>query len=240
MLTRAIPNLLGLFRILATPVMVYLILRGTPAGYVWAAVLLVLMAISDLLDGQLARRLNVVSPLGIFLDTISDKIFVTGALLPLIAQDRLSVWIALLIIVRDFAVSGLRSFASAEGVVIPAGAWGKQKLVITVVALTWLLLDAHADLGGWLGMLFGGWLGTLFGLWFIPMALAVIWTAASGVEYFYGSWTLLRESWSPRVQRSQPAGLPSRARPRALRGRPARRLNAQNPGEPPQPLPHDS
>jgi CDP-diacylglycerol---glycerol-3-phosphate 3-phosphatidyltransferase len=227
-MTRAIPNLLGLFRIVATPVMVYLIMRATPAGYLWATVLFVLMAVSDLLDGVIARRLQVVSPLGIFLDTISDKIFVTGALLPLVAQGLLSVWIALLIIVRDFAVSGLRSFASAEGVVIPAGTWGKQKLVITVVALTWLLLHAHAQAGGMLGTIFGGALGSLFALWPIAMGLAVLWTAASGVEYFWGSWTLLRESWSPRVQSEQgvptppPASSP-RARLRALRGRPPRR-----------------
>lgn len=199
MFTRAIPNLLGLFRILATPLMVWLILLGSAAGYLWAMVLLLLMAISDLLDGIIARRLQVVSPLGIFLDTISDKIFVTGALLPLVQQGLLSTWIALLIIVRDFAVSGLRSFASAEGQVIPAGVWGKQKLVITVTALVWLLLHAHAQAGGFLGGLLDGWLAWLFALWPIPMALTVIWTIASGAEYFWHSWTLLRTSWSPRV-----------------------------------------
>jgi CDP-diacylglycerol---glycerol-3-phosphate 3-phosphatidyltransferase len=197
-LTRAVPNLLGLFRIVATPLMAGLILRGTAAGYLWATLLLLLMAVSDWLDGWLARRLGVVSPLGIFLDTISDKIFVAGALLPLLQMGLLSSWIALLIIVRDFAVSGLRSFASAEGQVIPAGVWGKQKLVITVTALVWLLLDAHADANGVLGQLFGGLLRPLFALWPLPMGLTVFWTLLSAVEYFWAAWPLLRGSWAPR------------------------------------------
>src|SRR5690242_21572274 len=104
------------------------------------------MAASDIADGPLARRMGVVSPLGIFLDTISDKIFVAGALIPMAEVGLASSWIALVVIGRDFAVSGLRSFAAAEGVVISARQWGKQKLVITVVAIVWRLL-AVADLG---------------------------------------------------------------------------------------------
>lgn len=219
MSTRAIPNLLGLFRIVATPLLVWLILQGSGAGYLWAVLLLLTMAISDLLDGKIARRLQVVSPLGIFLDTISDKIFVAGALLPLVEQGLLSSWIALLIIVRDFAVSGLRSFASAEGQVIPAGIWGKQKLVITVTALVWLLLHAHAQAGGALGTLWGGALAWLFALWPIPMGLTVGWTALSGAEYFWGSWTLLRQSWAPR------SNTPRQARPRLRLLRGTRRRN---------------
>ena len=113
-LARSIPNLLGIFRIVTTPLLVWLILMNTAGGYYWAVVLLLLMAISDIADGPLARRMGVVSPLGVFLDTISDKIFVAGALIPMVQVSLISGWIALLIIVRDFAVSGLRSFAAAE------------------------------------------------------------------------------------------------------------------------------
>ena len=111
---RSLPNLLGLLRIVATPLLVWLILSATPASYVWAVLLLILMALSDMADGKIARRLNVVSPLGIFLDTISDKIFVTGALLPMVQTGLISGWVAFVIIVREFIVSGLRSFAAAE------------------------------------------------------------------------------------------------------------------------------
>lgn len=191
-----IPNLLGLFRIVATPLLMWLILINTPAGYLWAVILLLLMAISDYFDGKLARSLQVVSPLGIFLDTISDKIFVVGALLPMITHNLLSPWIVLLIIVREFAISGLRSYAAAEGTVISAGKWGKQKLTITVTALVWVLLEAHAATGGVLGSV--SFLTFLFSLWPIPVALMVIWTIFSGVDYFWKAWPLLRTSWVPR------------------------------------------
>jgi CDP-diacylglycerol--glycerol-3-phosphate 3-phosphatidyltransferase len=121
---RSLPNLLGIFRILATPILVWLVLLDTSSGYFAAIALLLLMAASDIADGPLARRLGVVSPLGVFLDTISDKIFVAGALIPMVEVGLLSGWIALVVIVRDFAVSGLRSFAAAEGVVISARQWG--------------------------------------------------------------------------------------------------------------------
>ncbi|WP_322487461.1 CDP-diacylglycerol--glycerol-3-phosphate 3-phosphatidyltransferase [Chloroflexus sp.] len=195
---RQLPNLLGLFRIIATPILAWLVLVATPTAYLGAAFLLLLMALSDMADGRLARHLKVVSPLGIFIDTISDKIFVAGVLIPMIEVGLLPAWVALTIIVREFVVSGLRSFAAAEGVVISARRFGKQKLVITVVALIWLLLAAHAETGGFLGMFAGGLLIPLLNLWPIPMSLALIWTIGSGIEYLWQAWPLLRRSWSPR------------------------------------------
>lgn len=187
---RSIPNLLGFFRIVATPLLVIFILAGTAAGYIAALLLLLLMAISDIADGKIARRLNVVSPLGVFLDTTSDKIFVTAALIPMVERGLLSSWVAVLIIVRDFAVSGLRSYAAAEGVVIAARSWGKQKLTITVTALIWCLTDAAArQLIGPVELLTPVlW---LTGLWPVVIGLALIWTVGSGVEYFWKAWPLL-------------------------------------------------
>lgn len=198
---RSIPNLLGLFRIIATPLLVVLILRG---GYIAAVVLLLLMAISDIADGPLARKLEVVSPLGVFLDTISDKIFVAGALIPMVEQGLLPGWIALVIIVRDFAVSGLRSYAAAEGQVISARQWGKQKLVITVVALVWRLLAAELTPGvPPFQLAFGDlsgialFMARLVSFWPVPMGLAIAWTIFSGVEYFWKAWPLLSGQWTP-------------------------------------------
>jgi CDP-diacylglycerol--glycerol-3-phosphate 3-phosphatidyltransferase len=233
---RSIPNLLGLFRIITTPLLVALILSSTPGGYLGGVVLLLLMAVSDIADGKIARRLQVVSPLGVFLDTISDKIFVAAALIPMVQSGLLSSWIALLIIVRDFAVSGLRSFAAAEGQVISARQWGKQKLVITVTALVWRLLAAAATpdaapftiaFEGLSGLaLFWAW---VVNLWPIPMGLAVIWTIFSGVEYFWKAWSLLNESWSPR-----PAHEPAASKKFSLKKRLPRRLTRKHEGAKPR------
>lgn len=197
MSTRSIPNLLGLFRIVTTPLLVVLILLGTAGGYLGAVVLLLLMAASDIADGPLARKLHVVSPLGVFLDTTSDKIFVAGALIPMVERGLLPGWIALVIIVRDFMISGLRSYAAAEGEVITARQWGKQKLVITVVALVWRLLAAAITPGAppfLLGFddLSGVplFLARLVGIWPVPMALALLWTVFSGAEYLWKAWPL--------------------------------------------------
>lgn len=199
---RSLPNLLGLFRIVTTPLLAWLILTMQPESYLWAAFLLLVMALSDMADGRLARHLKVVSPLGIFLDTISDKIFVAGALLPMVETGLLSSWVAFVIIIREFTVSGVRAFAAAEGTVISAGALGKQKLVISVVALIWRLLAANAAAGGVLGYLFGGALNGLLALWPIPMGLAIFWTVASGIEYLWKAWPMLSRSWSPQSKLS--------------------------------------
>lgn len=200
---RSLPNLLGLIRIVATPLLVWLILLGSPAGYIWAVVLLILMALSDMADGKIARRLNVVSPLGVFLDTISDKIFVAGALLPMLQVGLVDSWVVFVIIVREFVISGLRSFAAAEGQVIAAGAFGKQKLVIQVVALVWRLLAAAAALASWPAGELGAAVRFLLDLWPLAIGLAVIWTLGSGLEYIWRAWPLLRRSWEPHEMKSE-------------------------------------
>jgi CDP-diacylglycerol--glycerol-3-phosphate 3-phosphatidyltransferase len=195
---RSLPNLLGVFRILTTPLLVWLILWNTSAGYLGAVVLLLIMAASDVADGPIARKLQVVSPLGVFLDTISDKIFVAGALIPMAEVGLLSSWIALVVIVRDFAVSGLRSFAAAEGVVISARQYGKQKLVITVVAIVWRLIAAAVSPGAlWYQPDTSSFLTLFVSLWPVPMALAIGWTIFSGVEYFWKAWPLLSGKMVP-------------------------------------------
>jgi CDP-diacylglycerol--glycerol-3-phosphate 3-phosphatidyltransferase len=208
---RSIPNLLGLFRIAATPLLVVLISIATPAGYLGAVGLLLLMAVSDVIDGPIARRLQVVSPLGVFLDTTSDKIFVAGALVPMVERGLLPAWIALVIIVRDFVISGLRSYAAAEGQVIMARQWGKQKLVITVIALVWRLL-AEALTPGAPPFLFtfedrsglALFMDRLVSLWPVPMALALLWTIFSGLEYLWKAWPLLSGHWTPGAPRDAP------------------------------------
>ena len=191
-IVRQIPNLLGLFRIVVTPLMAYWIVINDAWAMLWAALLLFIMAMSDVVDGALARKMGVVSPLGIFLDTISDKIFVAGALLPLIQIQLLPSWIGLVIIFREFAVSGLRSYAASQGVVIPAGSWGKQKLTLTVTGLIWLMVYTALQV-----VAAPAWLTWLSTWWQSPMALGVIWTIASGIEYFWNARALLAKAITP-------------------------------------------
>ncbi len=185
---RHLPNLLGLFRIVTTPVLFVLIAIGTPAGDLGAVALLLLMAVSDIADGRIARKLRVVSPLGVFLDTISDKIFVAGALLPMVERGLVPGWVALLIIVREFAVSGLRSYAASAGQVIAARQWGKQKLIFTVTALVWRLVDSAVRT--WPGAPEA--LLLLASFWPVVLGIALVWTIGSGIEYFWKALPLLR------------------------------------------------
>jgi CDP-diacylglycerol--glycerol-3-phosphate 3-phosphatidyltransferase len=192
---RSLPNWLGLFRIITTPLLVWLILLAQPLAYIGAVALLLLMAVTDFADGRIARKLQVVSPLGVFLDTISDKIFIAGAILPMVQLGLVSGWVAFVIIVREFAISGLRSFAAAEGTIIPAGALGKQKLVIQVTAVIWRLLAAAAEQSE---VVLYGFMNFILDLWPLVMTLAVVWTLGSGIEYLWRAWPLLRASWEPR------------------------------------------
>jgi CDP-diacylglycerol--glycerol-3-phosphate 3-phosphatidyltransferase len=136
-------NLLSGSRIAATPVvLVLLALRDWPPSYLIAAVLFVLAQITDILDGYFARRHKTVSNLGIFLDLTADKLMVSSVLIMLVQQNILSGWIAIIIIGREFLITGLRSFAASNGIVIPAGKAGKLKTVFTAIALTWLIVWA--------------------------------------------------------------------------------------------------
>lgn len=187
---RDLPNLLGLFRIITTPLLVWLVAIGTPWGDLGAAALLLIMAITDIVDGRIARKLKVVSALGVFLDTISDKIFVAGALIPMVERGILPGWIAALIIIREFAVSGLRSYAAAAGTVIAARGWGKQKMIFTVMAIIWRLIDTAISQN----LAVFEPLRLLASVWPVPLAIAIALTVISGVEYFWKAWPLLRSA----------------------------------------------
>ena len=109
-----LPNLLGVIRIAATPVVIGLALLGTPGAGLAAAVIFTLAALTDVLDGRIARARDQVSPLGVFLDLAADKVLVAGALVVLVEVDLLSSWIAAAILVREFVVQAVRQLAATE------------------------------------------------------------------------------------------------------------------------------
>ena len=184
----AAPNLLSFSRILAAPILYALVVSGWRYGFLVAAILFVAASVTDTLDGELARRRHLVSPLGIYLDTTSDKILVAVLLVALAVVHLAPGWMAAVIIAREFLVTGLRSYAAALGVVIPAGGWGKAKTLITIVALLLVLLEGDARMGGWLSghSAPGSWLLTSLGPFTISvwaLLVSVIWTVGSGAEY---------------------------------------------------------
>lgn len=194
---RNVPNILSFSRLFVTLPLVTLILINTPVGYLWATVLFIAGSITDMLDGRIARRYKLVSNLGVFLDLTADKVYVAGALIAFTQVGVAPAWIAIVIIAREFIVSGLRSLAAAQGVVIPAGRWGKQKTLLTLIAMSGILLalglSGHTAFP--LGLSTGGTPHSaadyLLAISDAILLLAVVWTIFSAVEYIRGAWGLL-------------------------------------------------
>lgn len=132
-----IPNGLAATRIVVAPIIMAMIVwaDGSDAILAWAAGLFALTAFTDFLDGYLARKWNATSTLGAFLDSTADKLLVTGSLLALISVDRASIWVALIIIIREFVVMALRGLVAIGGDVIAPSVWGKVKANIQFVAI---------------------------------------------------------------------------------------------------------
>ena len=196
-------NLLSFGRLIATAPLVVLILMATPWTLFASAILFVVMAITDTVDGRLARRYGWVSNIGIFLDLTADKVYTAATLIAMVSASILAPWIAIVIIAREFIVSGVRSFAAAEGMVIPADKWGKHKMLTTIIAIVWMLVAASAGFAN--GALSSATLPALFdpngplrpvaiflslGYWI--MVAAVLLTIYSGYEYLRKAAPLFR------------------------------------------------
>lgn len=173
-----LPNFLTVVRILLIPVFVVLFSDPTPDRSLAAAVVFVVAAVTDLLDGYLARRHSQITRLGRLLDPIADKLLVLSGLILLVQFDRVAAIVAILIIAREVAVTGVRAISAAQGIVIEAETTGKYKMVVQVVAIVFLLLED--------GSLPDSWhpheVGT--GLLYVALALALY----SGQRYLVSFW----------------------------------------------------
>lgn len=165
-----VPNSLTLLRIILIPVFVVVIGISIPYGDLMAAIIFIVAALTDSLDGYLARKYKQVTKLGIILDPLADKLLITAALICLVELGRLSGWIAIVILGREFAVSGLRAVKAEEGIVIPASKLGKLKTISQVLAVILIILENVVTP-------FKG-----VGMW--AMYIAVVITVVSGVDYF--------------------------------------------------------
>ncbi len=135
-----IPNLLTMARIVMIPVCLSLIGEDTPRAGLLAAVVFTLAALTDLIDGWLARKMNVVSVLGKLLDPLADKLIVMASLVWMVPMGRIPAWVVVLLLGRDIAVTGLRSVAASEGVVIAAGEEGKAKTALQMIGIICLII----------------------------------------------------------------------------------------------------
>jgi len=135
-----LPNILTLARIAAVPFIVVLLMFESKESCFWAALVFSLAAITDWLDGYLARKWQVVTVLGKFLDPLADKLIVMAALIMLIPLDRVPAWAVFVIFAREMLVTGLRSIASSEGIVIAASDLGKYKTIFQMISIIGLLL----------------------------------------------------------------------------------------------------
>lgn len=136
-----LPNVLTVTRILLIPVFVVMFVAPTPDRSLAAAVVFVIAALTDLFDGYLARRRGQVTKLGRLLDPIADKLLVLSALIVLVQVDRVTALIAILIIAREVAVTGIRAIAATEGIIISAETTGKYKMALQVIAIVLLILE---------------------------------------------------------------------------------------------------
>jgi len=179
-----VPNLLSISRILAVPIFIILMLEPDPGRALAAAIVFLFASATDWLDGYLARKWGQVTKMGKLLDPIADKILVASALIILVNINKEDAWLAIAAIViigREFAVTGLRAIASSEGIVIPAETTGKYKTGTQIIAILSFVLDYHMETS-WLTKL--GWI-TLF--------IATILSLYSAVQYFRQFWKKLKK-----------------------------------------------
>ena len=182
-----LPNALTLVRILLVPVLVVALTVETPGGSAIAAGVFALAALTDGLDGYIARSRQAITTFGKVMDPIADKLMIAAALLSLVSLDRLAPWVAMVIIAREFAVSGLRVAAGQQGVVIPASGLGKVKTIVQVVAVFALIASGDPD---------AAWVQALV---YLMVAVTVI----SGADYFLNFRRKLEEVSSSRDRVSE-------------------------------------
>ena len=189
------PTSLTLLRIFFVPLLVVLLLTKQPNMDLWAVAILLVAAFTDLLDGLLARKHGKITTLGILLDPMADKLLTSAAFISLVELGLVPAWMVVIIVGREFAVSGLRSVASAEGFVLGASELGKTKMVLQVMAITAIVLQhRYPGLKPW-GLLL---------LW-----LVVVFALASAAQYFWSFSKRLEVSVKRRVARSAVVVSPS-------------------------------
>ena len=175
-----LPNKLTTLRVIMSPFFVFFLLWQNGENYTFrmiALALFIIASLTDLLDGKIARKYNLVTNFGKFMDPLADKLLVCSALICLIELNALPAWMVIIIISREFIISGFRLIASDNGVVIAASYWGKFKTTFQMVSVVLLILDIPA----------------LAFVTTICVWIALVLTIVSLVDYIYKNHKILTE-----------------------------------------------
>ena len=175
-----LPNKLTTLRVIMIPFFVFFLLWQNGENYTFrmiALALFIIASLTDLLDGKIARKYNLVTNFGKFMDPLADKLLVCSALICLIELNALPAWMVIIIISREFIISGFRLIASDNGVVIAASYWGKFKTTFQMVSVVLLILDIPA----------------LAFVTTICVRIALVLTIVSLVDYIYKNHKILTE-----------------------------------------------
>lgn len=181
-------NKLTVMRMILVPIfLVFLVFDCIPYGKLVATALFIIASITDKLDGYIARSRNQVTNFGKFMDPLADKLLVTAAIISLVELRFIPAWAVVVIIAREFAVSGLRTIAASDGTVIAASWWGKIKTVIQMIAIILLLLKVSIGEYTFLSDFIGGakvlsWIFNSLSIYMFYIAVVI--TIISGVDYF--------------------------------------------------------
>ena len=178
-----LPNKLTILRTIMIPVfLIFLYIPGLGmTGDVLAAAIFVLASFTDLLDGKIARKYNLVTNFGKFMDPLADKLLVCSALIALVDLNRIPAWVVIIIIAREFIISGFRLIASDNGVVIAASYWGKFKTTFQMLMVIVIIFNINLQLG-WLNIL-----GTIL------IYVALVLTVVSLIDYIAKNKDVLKD-----------------------------------------------
>jgi CDP-diacylglycerol--glycerol-3-phosphate 3-phosphatidyltransferase len=166
-----LPNKLTIARMAMVPLFMIALLMNTPASRIIATVIFALASLTDMLDGQIARKYNMVTNFGKLMDPLADKVLTAAAMICLVELGDLAAWIAVVIIFREYLITGLRSVAASENIVVAANIWGKVKTVCQMIALMLLMVKPQVV----------ALCGIDLGLWIMYVAVAL--TIYSGLDY---------------------------------------------------------
>lgn len=176
-----LPNKLTMIRVILIPFFVFFLLAPyfPEYGKYIAVIIFIVASLTDLLDGKIARRYNLVTNFGKFMDPLADKLLVSSALICLTGTGQLASWIVVIIISREFIISGFRLIAAQQQLVIAANYWGKFKTTFQMLMIIVLILDLENPIFQTLGVI----------LTYIALALTII----SLVDYIYQNKGILKE-----------------------------------------------